>query len=92
MSDQGGNGAFFAIHGLHATALQIIVASVERFAGTGEFLEISGHCIFDDIVGRTACLCGKLLDPGLDFRMEVKFHGVSLDNHVFRVKVRTTGA
>ena len=60
-----------------ATALEI-VAAIERGAKRGEFVEIPGHCILDQIVGRAPAPLNQFLQAGLGLRTEVDFHAVSL--------------
>lgn len=51
----------FTVERLHAAALEVVVAAVERFAYLGQLLQISGHCVFDEIIRGTAGFGGQLL-------------------------------
>ena len=44
----------FSVDRLHATALEIIVPAVERFAGLEEFAKISSDGILHEVVDRAA--------------------------------------
>jgi hypothetical protein len=39
-----------------------------------EFLKISGHCVFDELIRRPARLRGKLMNARLGFWSKVQFH------------------
>ena len=65
----------FAVDRLHPTTLQIVVPLVERVAKLDHFFEISGHRVFDQIVGRATAFACQLLQAGFGFRTEVDFHG-----------------
>lgn len=50
---QAGEG-FFAVDGLHLSALDVVIAAVEHFAHLAQLLEVSGHRVLDKLVGGTA--------------------------------------
>ena len=77
---------FFTIEGFHAPALEFVVAAVERFVYLGQLLQISGHRVFDEIVGGTASLCSQLLQSRFGFWPEVYFHMGSLERSAGPVK------
>ena len=66
----------FAVDRLHPTTLQIVVSLVERVAELDNFLKISGHCVFDQITGRTTAFACEFLQAGFGFWTEVYFHGL----------------
>jgi len=49
---------FFPLNRLHTTAFQIITAAIKHFPRLGEFLQVSGHGVLDEVIGGAACLCG----------------------------------
>jgi hypothetical protein len=63
---EAGEG-FFAVNRLHATALKVVVAAVQHFATLGEFLQVSGQCVLDEVVGGAAGFGGELLQAGTRF-------------------------
>ena len=85
LAPEAGEG-FFTIDRFHPAALEVIVAVVERFASLGELLQISGHCVFDEIVGGTASHGGQFLQAGFGFWPEVYFHKASLERRTACVK------
>ena len=58
---------FFAINRLDAVGLDVIIAGIEHVANLGQFGEVSGHGVFDEIV-RSATGCGgKFLEARFGF-------------------------
>jgi hypothetical protein len=67
-----------AVDRLDATALDVVVSAIEHFARLGEFLQISSHRVFDQVVGSTSGFRGEFLQAGFGFGTEMDFHEVSL--------------
>lgn len=78
LAPETGEG-FFSIERFHALALEVVVAAVKRFAYLSQFFQVSGHCVFDEVVRSTASFGGQLLQSGFGLRPEVYFHMVSLE-------------
>jgi len=64
---------FLAGDQLNLAALDVVIAAIERFANLRQFVEITGHGIFDQLVSGTPSLRYPLLDLGLKFRI-VELH------------------
>jgi hypothetical protein len=88
LAPETGEG-FFTIERLYAPALEVVVAAVERFAYLGQLLQISGHGVFDEVVGGAPGLGGELLQPRFGFWPEVYFHMASLESGAGCVKNKT---
>jgi hypothetical protein len=68
-----GEGSF-TVDGLHSTALEVVVAAVQHLASLRQLLQIAGHCVLDQVVGRAPGCLGELLQAGLGFWSEANFH------------------
>src|SRR6266516_4633927 len=66
---------FFPVHSFHAATPEVVVAGVKHFSRFCEFMEISRHCIFNQIVRCAAGACGELLNARLGFGAQVNFRG-----------------
>lgn len=69
----------FAVDSFYSTTLQIVISTVEYVARLREFVQVSGHCILDKIVGCATGFSGEFLNAGFGFRSEVNFHKLSLE-------------
>jgi hypothetical protein len=85
LAPEAGEG-FFPVDRFHVAALEVIVTAVERFAYLGQLLQISGHRVFDEVVGGTAGFGSQLLQSGLGFWPEIYFHIASLESGASCVK------
>lgn len=77
----------FAVDGLDASALNVIVAAVERSAQFGHFSEIDSHRVFDEVVGGTTALGGQFVQARFGLRFEMHFHGDSVRSRGQSVKM-----
>jgi len=56
---------FLAIDRLHPAAFQVVIAAVEHFAGAGQFVEITGHGVLNQLFGGTSRFRYPAVEPGL---------------------------
>jgi len=64
----------FPVNRLHSAAFEIIVTAIQHFTDLGQFQEIPGHCVFNQVAGWTPALAGEFLKAGFGFRPKVYFH------------------
>ena len=70
---QAGKGVF-AVDGLNAASLNVIVAAIQQVAYFGQFRKVTRHGVLDEIVwGTTGGRC-EFLEAGFGFRLEVHKH------------------
>lgn len=77
LAPEAGEG-LFTVHGLNTAALDGIVAAIQHLARLRQFYQVSGHCVFDELIRRSAGLFGKLVKAGFGFGREAHFHTLSL--------------
>ena len=70
---------FFAVDGLHPTALDVVIAAVEHFTYLAQFIEVAGHSVLNQLVGGTA----GFSHPVIDFRLKLRI----LKMHVHNARV-----
>src|SRR5207247_4040653 len=67
-----------AIDRFHPTALEIVVAAVERLADRGHLFEVPGKGILDDVLAGTSARRGEILQFLGRFRRDVPFHAATV--------------
>src|ERR1700722_1336028 len=65
---------FFTINRLHAAVLEVVVPAIQRVPNLSQFLQIPGHCVLDQVAGRTPTLAGELLKARLGLGSKAYFH------------------
>jgi hypothetical protein len=69
-----------AIDGLHPAAFQVVITAVEHLARLGQFFEVPGHGILDQLVGSAA----GFRYPPVYFRLQVWITEVQV--HVSKIR------
>ena len=64
--------------GLDTAAFYFVVATVEHGTQLGDFSEIGGHGVFDEVVGRPTALGREFVEARFCFGLEAHFHERSL--------------
>src|SRR2546430_14949508 len=67
-----------AVDRFHPTALEIVVAAVERLADRGYFFEVPGKGVVDDVLGSRSAGRGEILQFLGRFMRDVHFHAVTV--------------
>ncbi len=66
--------ALASVDGLYAAALENVVATAQRIASLGQFSQVYGHRVFDQVVGSAPALGREFLQAGFGFGTKVHFH------------------